>query len=252
VKKAISLALVLVALAIAWAFTPVPWKPGPERAHQLSNGPISPVVVGASASNPAEAAEPPELPQSVVTETMTILLPSRNSGENVKGLSQPYRDSEPLRLVRDLQRELKRVGCYAHDIDGEWTPGTRNAMRDFTDRVNAALSAERPDPTQLILLQRHREPVCGEICRRGASLADNRCVANSQVALESKKAAATTAPPLIVWTKSYVTPASPEPDLAEAAPASEVAPRPDPAPRPRRHTSRAGGGGSFLFGIFGW
>ena len=251
-KKANSLALVLVALAAAWAFTPVAWKPGPERAQQLSNGAVAPVVGDASAPKPAEAADHPDLPQRVVAETTTILLPSRNSGENVKGLSQPYRDSEPLRLVRDLQRELKRVGCYAHDIDGEWTPGTRKAMKDFTDRINAALSVERPDPTQLVLLQRHRENVCGESCRVGASLADNRCVADSQVASESKKAAVTPAPPLIVWTKSYVTPASPEPELAEATPASEVAPRPDPAPRPRRHSSRAGGGGSFLFGIFSW
>jgi hypothetical protein len=249
VKKASRLAFVFGALAAVWAFTPVAWQPGPERAQQVSN---APVVVDASARVPAEAAEPPDRPQSVVTETTTILLPSRNSRENVKGSSQLYRDAEPLPLVHDLQRELKRVGCYANDIDGQWTPGTRKAMRDFADGLNAALPVQRPDPTQLILLQSQREIVCGEICRVGGSLADNRCVASFQVASESKKAAATTAPPLIVWTKSYVTPASPEPDLAEAAPASEVARRPDPPPRPRRHTSRAGGGGSFLFGIFSW
>jgi hypothetical protein len=252
VKKASSLALV-GALAAGWAFTPVAWKSGPEHAQQLSNGAISPVVVDASARKSAEAGEPPDHPQAVVTETKTIVPPSRTIPDNVKVSLQPYGDSEPLRLVRDLQRELKRVGCYAHDIDGEWTPGTRKAMKDFTDRVNAALPVERPDVSQLLLLHRQREVVCGEICRVGAGAADNRCVANSQVGSESKKAATTTtAPPLIVWTKSYVTPASPEPEPAEPAPALEAAPRAEPAPRPRRHTSRSGGGGSFLFGIFSW
>ena len=250
-RKANRLALVLVALAAAWAFTPVAWKPGPERAQQLSNGAVAPVVVDANAPKPAEAAEPPNLPPSVVTETTTILLPSRNGGENMKGLSQPYRANEPLRLVRDLQRELKRVGCYAHDIDGLWTSATRKAMRDFADRVNAALPVVRPEPPQLVLLRSHPEVVCRETCRVGGG-ADDRCLVSSPAAVESRKTEATTAGPLLLWTKSYVTPASPEPDPVEVVAPVQVAPRQDTAPRPRRHAGRPSGGGSLFFGIFGW
>jgi peptidoglycan hydrolase-like protein with peptidoglycan-binding domain len=251
VNKASSLALLAGAIAAAAAITPVAWRPGPEPAQHLSRVVMPPVVVEASVGKPIERAEPPAAPQPA-PETTTVLLPSRSIREAVKVSSQPYKDGEPLRLVRDLQRELKRVGCYANEIDGEWTPGTRRAMQDFTDRVNAALPIERPDPTQLVLLQRHPEIVCREKCRVGDSLADTRCLPSSYVASESKKAAATTPSLQIIWTKSYVTPAAPEPDATEAALPAELAPRADPAPRPRRHTGRPGGVGSLLFGIFSW
>lgn len=250
-NKVSSLALLVCALAGAWALTSVLWKPEPERAQKPSSGAISPVPVAASASRPTESVEPPEHSQTAAQETTTVLLPSRGMREDVKASSQPYKDSEPLRLVRDLQRELKRVGCYAHDIDGVWTPATRKAMQDFADRVNAALPVVRPDPPQLILLQSHPEVVCRDVCRVGGS-ADNRCLVSSLVTGESTKPAAATSAPLLVWTKSYVTPAAPEPDPAETVPLVEIMPRADTAPRPRRHTGRPSGGGSLLFGIFGW
>jgi hypothetical protein len=118
--------------------------------------------------------------------------------------------------------------------------------------VNVALPVERPDPSQLVSLQRHPEIVCRENCRAGESLADNRCLASSQLALEGKKATTTTPALQIIWTKSYVTPTAPEPEVAEAGPAPEPAPRVDPAPRPRRSASRPSGVGSLLFGIFSW
>ena len=40
-------------------------------------------------------------------------------------------------LARDLQSELRRVGCYSGELNGIWTPATRKAMKAFTERVNA-------------------------------------------------------------------------------------------------------------------
>lgn len=246
-NKASSLALLVGALAAAAAFTPASWKSGPEPAQQASRT-VSPPVE-ASVGKPAATAEPPKDVEPAPPETTTILLPSRSAREELKGSFQPYKGDEPLRLVRDLQRELKRAGCYAYEIDGAWTPGTRRAMKEFADRVNVALSVERPDPTQLVILQRHPEVVCRATCPGGEGLADTRCLPSSQAALESKKPV----PALqIIWTKSYVTPAAPEPETAEAAPPAELAPRADPPARPRRHTSRPSGVGSLLFGIFSW
>ena len=44
-----------------------------------------------------------------------------------------------VELVRDLQRELSRVGCYNGSLDGQWNGATRQSMGDFLARVNARL-----------------------------------------------------------------------------------------------------------------
>ena len=252
--KAISLALLVGALLAALAFAPAAWKLARQPAQDKS-GAVPAVVEEANAGRAIENAGPPADPQVAPPAATTIMLPSRPIQEEAKGMPPSYRDREPLRLVRDLQGELKRVGCYSLDIDGEWTPATRQAMKDFTERVKAVLPVERPDPAHLLLLQSHAEPVCRDSCRAGEGNADHRCLASSLLGSESRKSAAT--PLQFVFTKSYVTPSNPEPEATDVAalPAAALpaaAPRrAEAAPRPRRHSARPRGVSSF-FGIFSW
>jgi hypothetical protein len=225
------------------------WKPAPERAQHVKSGAVPSVVEEANAGRAIESAGPPADSQGAPPAATTI--PSRPIRELAKGTPRSYRDREPLRLVRDLQGELKRVGCYSLDIDGEWTPATRRAMKDFTERVKSVLPVERPDPDHLLLLQSHSEPVCRDSCRAGEGNADHRCLASSLLGSESRKSAAT--PLQLVFTKSYVTPSNPEPEAADVAALPEDAPRRAEAPpRPRRHSTRPSGVSSLLFGIFSW
>ncbi len=69
-------------------------------------------------------------------------------------------------LARALQRELKRVGCYSGEITGVWTTSTRMAMRAFTERVNATLPIDKPDPVLLSLVQGHQG---GDACTQNAA-----------------------------------------------------------------------------------
>jgi len=79
-------------------------------------------------------------------------------------------------LVLDIQRQLRRVGCYWGRIDGSWGYATKDAMKEFTDRVNATLPLDQPDYVQLTLIQSHSDKVCGA-CPAGQSLsASGRCV----------------------------------------------------------------------------
>jgi hypothetical protein len=64
-------------------------------------------------------------------------------------------------LTRAIQHHLKRVGCYGGAVNGQWTPAVRQAMKAFTDRVNATLPVERPDDILLALVQNHRQTACG-------------------------------------------------------------------------------------------
>jgi hypothetical protein len=64
-------------------------------------------------------------------------------------------------VTRQLQTELKRVGCYDGEVNGVWTTSSRLAMRNFTDLVNAKLPIDKPDHILLALVQGRQDRVCG-------------------------------------------------------------------------------------------
>jgi hypothetical protein len=136
-------------------------------------------------------------------------------------------------LARELQRELKRVGCYDGAINNSWTNSTRTAMKAFTNRINAMLPVDKPDQILLALVQDHRDRVCDVACPAGESLAkDGRCLPNAVLARATKKVAQRNAAlhtveqpgghVTLVW--STTTP--PQPELAEPvrSPASPARP----------------------------
>src|SRR5947207_1138662 len=94
-------------------------------------------------------------------------------------------------MARELQRELKRVGCYDGEINATWTPSTRRAMKAFTDRVNATLPVEEPDYILLALVQSHQDNVCGKPCPAGQGLSEaGRCLPNAILARAATKGSA--------------------------------------------------------------
>ena len=136
-------------------------------------------------------------------------------------------------LARELQRELKRVGCYDGAINNSWTNSTRTAMKAFTNRINAMLPVDKPDQILLALVQDHRDRLCDVACPAGESLTkDGRCLPNAVLARATKKVAQRNAAlqtveqpgghVTLVW--STTTP--PQPELAEPvrSPASPARP----------------------------
>src|SRR5262245_40114617 len=82
-------------------------------------------------------------------------------------------------LARELQRELRRVGCYNGEITGVWTTSSRMAMKTFVERVNAALPIDNPDPVLLSLVQGHRDRACGTCPAGQTAVASGACVPNA-------------------------------------------------------------------------
>ena len=80
------------------------------------------------------------------------------------------------KLAHEIQQQLRRVGCYWGRIDGAWDSLTRDAMMEFTNRVNATLPLDDPDYIQLALVQSQNDEVCGA-CPAGESLSTSgRCI----------------------------------------------------------------------------
>lgn len=122
---------------------------------------------------------PPPAPLSVAEA------PPRVPVDHSKAATAAPLDKEGL--TREIQRQLKRAGCYGGAISGVWSPAVRQAMKAFTDRVNAALPVEQPDYILLALVQNHTEATCGGACPPGqAAGSDGRCLPNALLARTKK------------------------------------------------------------------
>ncbi len=102
--------------------------------------------------------------------------------------SRPADDDARRELVKDLQRELKRVGCFDGEVSGTWGPSSKKAMASFTDRVNATLPLDEPDYILLTLVQGHGEKACGLSCPGGQALNDGgKCVPRAVLAHSGRR-----------------------------------------------------------------
>lgn len=102
--------------------------------------------------------------QTVVTRTPAPIEPN---------LDDPDARRE---LVVAIQQQLRRVGCYRGRQDGAWEDAVKDAMKRFTDRVNALLPLDQPDHIQLALIQSHGDGICGACPASQALSASGRCV----------------------------------------------------------------------------
>jgi hypothetical protein len=128
-----------------------------------------------TATESAVAAPPSQAWPPFVTRAERDSTPSRQP------IPPPHRApglfTDRVSLARDLQRELRRVGCYDGEVNGVWTTSTRRAMKSFTDRVNATLPLEEPDHVLLALVRNYPDNTCEKPCPAGQGLSDaGRCV----------------------------------------------------------------------------
>ena len=165
---------------------------------------------------------------------VVVTLPQRPSAPAVQpaphqpppGAAAPR---DPVSLARQLQSELKRVGCYDGEISGVWTPRTRTAMKAFTDRVNATLPVHKPDQILLALVQNHHGVACS-----APVLANARAKPEVSEADVAQKPIPAVVPPMVaVAPKLVPSSTGATPPAARAEPGSQApTPRPDPAPGP--------------------
>lgn len=140
-----------------------------------------------SPSTPLVTATPGATGASTTTWT-AVVTPERAADATLKS-PKAGDDEARAHLTSDLQRELKRVGCYGGEINGAWTQSTRRAMALFMERVNATLPANEPDYILLTLVQGHTALACGTDCPAGEVYgSDGRCLPAAVVAQANKRA----------------------------------------------------------------
>lgn len=140
----------------------------------------------ASVAAPAPGMAPSDRPAVAWSAIVTA-----DQSQQARITSSKPADSETrIQLTRDLQSELKRVGCYGGDVNGAWTASTKKAMSAFMDRVNATLPVNEPDYILLTLVQGHAAKACGIACPTGQTAGgDGRCVPQAVIAARAAKKA---------------------------------------------------------------
>ena len=192
---------------------------------------------------PDQAAPANESPVVVVT------VPSRPREPATRvPVGEPQRPATPpadrVSLTRELQRELRRVGCYDGELSGIWGSSSRLAMKKFTDQVNAKLPIDQPDYILLRLVQGHPQRACNGPCPpEQAPANDGRCLPDAITADAARKARP--------YAPKADSPAPAEPRAVQEPPpptepprVAAVAPRPDrpaaplPSDEPPRSPAR--------------
>ena len=99
-----------------------------------------------------------------------VTLAADTSSPVVPKAAAPLDSRSRAALAREIQAELKRVGCYGGAIDGSWGTASKRAMVAFIERVNASLPLGEPDDILLLLVKSHAPGTCGISCPVGQSL----------------------------------------------------------------------------------
>lgn len=163
------------AIADARPAAPAATAPKPTAAAPATSVVVTAVVDG-------------EAPSAPVTRPISDWATSVTSTTGAQRKSKPSDPEARADLVREIQTELKRVGCYDGEIDGSWGAGSKRAIGTFTERINATLPIEEPDYILLTLVQGHKTNACGEQCPTGQAMSEGRCVPRAVVAAAQRKA----------------------------------------------------------------
>ncbi|HZC98589.1 MAG TPA: caspase family protein [Bradyrhizobium sp.] len=89
----------------------------------------------------------------------------------------PAPDPKPSsqEIVRSIQIELKRVGCFTGSVDGDWNSTTQRALNSFNKRAGAKLDVKLINLDLLDAIKRKPARVCPLICESGFRAVSNSC-----------------------------------------------------------------------------
>jgi hypothetical protein len=159
-----------------------------ELASASTSDASTPAVLRPAASKSLTSTSGTSTSGGLTPGTWTTVVSTEESGSALLRSPQTNDAETRAELARDLQVELKRVGCYGGEITGSWNAATRRAMAAFIDRANATLPIGEPDYILLALVQNHRDIACSAVCPSGQVSAEGgRCMPRAVMAQASKK-----------------------------------------------------------------
>ena len=90
-------------------------------------------------------------------------------------------------LAREMQGELRRVGCDPGSVDGKWSGKARSALADFARRTSISISVEEPSLAALNAVRAQRGRICPLACDDDEEEQDGQCVTKRKSSSASRK-----------------------------------------------------------------
>jgi hypothetical protein len=105
--------------------------------------------------------------------------PPKPAGPAVASLSPT--DTKPERAIppdlpRQLQSELKRVGCKTGDVEDDWSASARKALSSFNDNAGTRFEVKVASIDALDAVRSKQGRVCPLDCDRGYHASGDKCV----------------------------------------------------------------------------
>ena len=80
-------------------------------------------------------------------------------------------------LIRSIQKELLRVGCYVGKADGQWGPQAVGGLQDFIRRTKVSVEPSVPTKGALAAIEAESSRVCPLTCRANEKPVGEKCIA---------------------------------------------------------------------------
>jgi hypothetical protein len=103
---------------------------------------------------------PASLGKRCTLTAIPCIVPGSNKDADRRGRGDDYEDRSERGLARDLQQELKRVGCYNGAIDGDWGDGSRRALERFARVKDIRVKTDEPTRRALKAVEDAERRVC--------------------------------------------------------------------------------------------
>jgi len=111
------------------------------------------------------------------TDSRVAMAPTTEASESTGSSLVP---SDPAKLIRDLQTELKRIGCLDGAADGDWGNQSKRALKDFAHHAKLSIPNDEPTEDALRAAAAMKTRVCPVVCDGDEKLVNGRCVARQR------------------------------------------------------------------------
>jgi hypothetical protein len=149
--------------------------------------PVSAPEVTAPKSVPPPSSEANASPSSAAVPVVQLPPPAPITAATVTA-------PDPRELTRSLQTELKRVGCFLGEVNGDFDDATKAAWHRFIKLT----SLDMPDdlsPDAINAVRGTTKRVCPAICGRGEHSESGTCIADEPPPKHTAKTAPVPAAP---------------------------------------------------------